>query len=61
MRQAEIVRVLDRLHALSHSLMDGLPAELRVRRKQYEHYRERLLTFSGAPDSKRPCAHFAKK
>ena len=60
-RQAEIVRVLDRLHALSHSLMDGLPAELRARRKQYEHYRERLLTFPGAPDSKIPCAHFAKK
>ncbi len=52
-RQAEIVCVLDRLHALSHSLMDGLPAELRARRKQYEHYRERLLTFPGAPDSLR--------
>ena len=52
-RQAEIVRILDRLHALSHSLMDGLPAELRARRKQYEHYRERLLTFPGAPDSLR--------
>ena len=47
-RQAEIVGVLDRLHALSHSLMDGLPAELRARRKQYEHYRERLLSFPGA-------------
>ena len=48
--QTEIAEVLDRLHALSHSLMDGLPAELRARRKQYEHYRERLLTFSGGPD-----------
>ena len=48
-RQAEIVGVLDRLHALSHSLMDGLPAELRARRRQYECYRERLLTFSGGP------------
>ena len=51
-RQAEIVGVLDRLHALSHSLMDGLPAELRARRKQYEHYRERLLTFNGGPDGR---------
>ena len=59
--QTEIAEVLDRLHALSHSLMDGLPAELRARRKQYEHYRERLLTFPGAPDSKRPCVQFAKK
>ena len=46
--QTEIAEVLDRLHALSHSLMDGLPAELRARRKQYEHYRERLLSFPGA-------------
>ena len=47
-RQAEIADVLDRLHALSHSLMDGLPAELAARRKQYEHYREQLLSFPGA-------------
>ena len=47
-RQAEIADVLDRLHALSHSLMDGLPAELRARRRQYEHYREQLLSFPGA-------------
>ena len=47
-RQAEIADVLDRLHALSHSLMDELPAELRARRRQYEHYREQLLSFPGA-------------
>ena len=47
-RQAEIADVLDRLHALGLSLVYELPAELQARRRQYEHYRERLLSFPGA-------------
>lgn len=37
--------VLDKLDALINDLTSGLPAELAARRKQYEHYRDRLLTF----------------
>jgi len=40
--QWEIVRVLDRFTALEAEL----EAELEGRRKQYEHYRDRLLSFS---------------
>ena len=37
--------VLDKLDALINDLTSGLPAELVARRKQYGHYRDRLLTF----------------
>lgn len=43
--QERIVAVLDRFDALVSDLSVGLPAELAARRKQYEHYRDRLLTF----------------
>ena len=43
--QKRIVSVLDAFDALVNDLSVGLPAELAVRRKQYEHYRDRLLTF----------------
>ena len=44
-RQREIVELLDRFDILANDLSEGLPAELAARRKQYEHYRDRLLTF----------------
>ena len=44
--QAKIVSILDRFDALCHDLTQGLPAELAARKKQYEYYRDKLLTFS---------------
>jgi type I restriction enzyme S subunit len=43
--QARIVEILDRFEALLNDLLTGLPAELDGRRRQYEHYRDLLLTF----------------
>lgn len=43
--QESIVATLDNFDALANSLAFGLPAEIAARRKQYEHYRDRLLTF----------------
>ena len=40
-----IVDILDKFDALVNDLSVGLPAELGARRKQYEYYRDRLLTF----------------
>jgi len=46
--QDRIVAILDSFDALVNNLSVGLPAELAARRKQYEHYRDRLLTFEKA-------------
>lgn len=43
--QKEVSTSLDLFDALSHSLTEGLPAEIAARRQQYEYYRDRLLTF----------------
>ena len=43
--QARIVSILDRFDALCNDLTSGLPAEIEARRKQYEYYRDKLLTF----------------
>lgn len=43
--QRRIVSILDRFESLTTSLQSGLPAEIAARRKQYEHYRDKLLTF----------------
>ena len=43
--QQRIVSILDRFEALTTDLQSGLPAEIEARRKQYEYYREELLTF----------------
>lgn len=43
--QRRIASVLDRFDALVNDISIGLPAELAARRKQYEHYRDRLLAF----------------
>ena len=49
--QAEIVRILDAFTALTAELNAELNAELTQRKKQYNHYRERLLSFE---DEKNP-------
>ena len=46
--QARIVAILDRFDALCNDLTSGLPAEIEARRKQYEYYRDKLLTFKEA-------------
>lgn len=46
--QDRIVEILDKFDALVNDLSIGLPAELAARRKQYEYYRDRLLTFKAA-------------
>lgn len=43
--QEEAVRILDAFSAIVNDLSSGLPAEIEARRKQYEHYRDRLLAF----------------
>ena len=43
--QERIVAILDRFDALCNDLTIGLPAEIEARRKQYEYYRDKLLTF----------------
>lgn len=43
--QHRIVAILDRFESLTTSLQSGLPAEIVARRQQYEHYRDKLLTF----------------
>lgn len=46
--QARIVEVLDRFDKLCNDISEGLPAEIEARRKQYEYYRDKLLTFKEA-------------
>ncbi len=46
--QRRIVAVLDRFDSLCNSLTEGLPAEIALRKKQYEYYRDRLLSFKEA-------------
>lgn len=43
--QHHIVSILDNFDAVINDLGSGLPAEIEARRKQYEYYRNRLLTF----------------
>ncbi|WP_424622689.1 restriction endonuclease subunit S [Actinomyces bouchesdurhonensis] len=43
--QHEIALILDRFDALVNDITSGLPAEIAARRAQYEHYRDRLLSF----------------
>lgn len=43
--QARIVAILNKFDALVNDISIGLPAELAARRKQYEYYRDKLLTF----------------
>ena len=43
--QRRIVAILDRFDALCNDLTSGLPAEIAARQKQYEYYRDKLLSF----------------
>ena len=43
--QERIVAILDRFDTLCNDISAGLPAEIEARQKQYEYYRDKLLTF----------------
>ncbi len=43
--QKRIVATLDKFDMFVNDISQGLPAEIEVRRKQYEYYRDRLFTF----------------
>ena len=43
--QERIIYVLDNFDAVCNDLNIGLPAEVEARQKQYEYYRDRLLSF----------------
>ena len=45
-RQRKIVDCLDNFEAICSDLNIGLPAEIEARKKQYEYYRDLLLTFA---------------
>ena len=43
--QKRIVNILEKFDKLCNNIMQGLPAEIEARQKQYEYYRDKLLTF----------------
>ena len=43
--QERIVSILDTFDTLTTSISEGLPKEIALRKKQYEYYRDKLLTF----------------
>ena len=43
--QKRIIAILDRFDSICNDLSAGLPAEIEARQKQYEYYRDKLLTF----------------
>ena len=45
--QEKIVNILERFDKLCNDITNGLPAEIDRRQKQYEYYRDKLLTFKG--------------
>ena len=45
-----IVNILDKFDKLINDISEGLPAEIELRRKQYEYYRNKLLSFEVCND-----------
>lgn len=43
--QEKIVKILDKFDQLTNNALVGLSAEIEIRRKQYEYYRNKLLSF----------------
>ena len=48
--QEKIADMLEKLDKLCNDITDGLPAEIEARQKQYEYYRDKLLTFKEKKD-----------
>lgn len=53
--QSKIVEILDKFQDLTENVSGLLPEEIALRQKQYEYYREQLLTFT--VDSGKPASH----
>ena len=49
--QERIAHVLDNFEAICSDLRIGLPAEIAARKKQYEYYRDALLTFAATGET----------
>ena len=45
LEKERIVNILDKFDTLTNSISEGLPKEIELRTKQYEYYRDLLLTF----------------
>ena len=43
--QERVVSILGRFDSLCNNISEGLPAEIEARQKQYEYYRDKLLSF----------------
>ena len=43
--QERIVKILDKFDSLANDISEGIPAEIIARKKQYEYYRDKLLSF----------------
>ena len=43
--QKRVVSVIEKFNTLCNGISTGLPAEIEARQKQYEYYRDKLLTF----------------
>jgi type I restriction enzyme S subunit len=43
--QIRVAAILDKFDTLTHSISEGLPREIELRQKQYEYYRNLLLSF----------------
>lgn len=43
--QNRLVKLLQHFDKLCNDISEGLPAEIAARQKQYEYYRDKLLTF----------------
>lgn len=48
--QERVVNILDKFDKLINDISEGLPAEIELRRKQYEYYRNKLLSFEVCND-----------
>ena len=53
--QENIVKILDIFYKLNNDMSEGLPAEIEARKKQYEYYRDTLLSFDD-----KACSHIVK-
>ena len=50
--QERIVKILNKFDKLINDISEGIPAEIETRRKQYEYYRNKLLSFEELRENK---------
>lgn len=53
--QEKIANMIERFDHLCNDISNGLPAEIEARKKQYEYYRDTLLSFDD-----KACSHIVK-